>query len=276
MAATPDMTRKRRRTQRTTESLSSDKTARSKRPKDVLGLGAYLVRELGLKDNDTLGRWMAHYVAELMAAAKQAPTPAERRAAKENASATILRLWNHRQSMPHRGYPLRPYEETLALIERLRPSNNPFEFYWAGARPQPTREDLAAKLFNKLSRLVIGLLLHKLPRDKAAPDKVAVQALDRAEQQVLARLREWGELFEKEESSVRRQPTRRAKTQTSEETTVDVDAAILRLLDETATTVEAVREQVTSSRLPTTSPPKESNDQGRRRSKRVRRSSKSI
>lgn len=43
-----------------------------KRSSDVLELGKLLVKALDLDETvDTLGRWMAHHIAELMQAAEQ-------------------------------------------------------------------------------------------------------------------------------------------------------------------------------------------------------------
>ena len=49
-------------------------------PADVLELGKILVRELKLDPGvDTLGRWMAHHIAELIRAADEADDVEERR-----------------------------------------------------------------------------------------------------------------------------------------------------------------------------------------------------
>ena len=83
---------------------------RSKPPKDVLGLGQHLVRELGFEDSvDTLGRWMAHHVAELMDKAKNGPTKTERLTGGKDAVATILKIWKHRAFLPGVSYPLAKY-----------------------------------------------------------------------------------------------------------------------------------------------------------------------
>ncbi len=64
-------------------------------------LGKRLVKELNLEDSlDTLGRWMAHRIAELMERAEQAETEAEREAAKRECTNVIIRLWEHRAEFP--------------------------------------------------------------------------------------------------------------------------------------------------------------------------------
>jgi hypothetical protein len=69
----------------------------SKPPKDVLGLGRHLVRELGFEDGvDTLGRWMAHHLAELIDKAENGVCATERVEARKSATETILKVWEHR------------------------------------------------------------------------------------------------------------------------------------------------------------------------------------
>lgn len=76
-------------------------------------LGQRLVKELGLEDGvDTLGRWMAHRVAELMQQAEQAETLAEHESAKQECSELILRIWKRRASLPY-GRPLAEVAEFL-------------------------------------------------------------------------------------------------------------------------------------------------------------------
>ena len=84
---TRDITKKKRKSRDSTGSSSSEKTESSKPPKDVLGLGQHLVRELGFDDQrDTLGRWMAHHVAELINDAKKGSTAAARSTARKTAT----------------------------------------------------------------------------------------------------------------------------------------------------------------------------------------------
>jgi hypothetical protein len=76
-------------------------------------LGQRLVKKLGLDDSvDTLGRWMAHRVAELMQQAEQAETLAEQESAKQECSELILRIWERRAVLPY-GRPLAEVAEFL-------------------------------------------------------------------------------------------------------------------------------------------------------------------
>lgn len=67
----------------------------------LLELGKRLVAELGLEDGvDTLGRWMAHYISELIADVEEA-SPEDRPATEDRCAAAILELWRHRHHAPH-------------------------------------------------------------------------------------------------------------------------------------------------------------------------------
>jgi hypothetical protein len=84
-------------------------------------LGQRLVKELGLDDGvDTLGRWMAHRVAELMQQAEQAETQVEKESAKKECSELILRIWERRASLPY-GRPLAEVAEFLKKFTSNRP-----------------------------------------------------------------------------------------------------------------------------------------------------------
>jgi hypothetical protein len=118
------------------------------------------VRELGFEDGvDTLGRWMAHHLAELIDEAENGAPAAERLRARKNATETILKIWEHRASLPLSAYPLAPYKDVLKVLDRLWPNDNPFRRF--GPPAETKREQLAADLFDGLSRLIIALLLMK-------------------------------------------------------------------------------------------------------------------
>jgi hypothetical protein len=74
---------------------------------------------------DTLSRWMAHRIAELINNANKARRNAERETLKEKATNLILRLWERRSSWPQ-GWP----PKTVALVlERLENNKHVFGGY---------------------------------------------------------------------------------------------------------------------------------------------------
>lgn len=236
------MTKKRQTRLGTTESFSSEEMEPSKPPKGVLELGRHLVRELGLHDGgDTIGRWMAHHLAELIDTAENATTSEERIRAEERATETILKIWEHRTSLPRKAYPLAPYKDILQILNRLRPDDNPFKYF--GNSPEARREQLAANLFDNLTHLVIALLLMRMPSDVKCDetDAAAVDALNETEQQVLRSLQHWIELFPATNKKAVR--TRKSK-KFSESPQIILDKVAVQLIDNIATTLAELRTQL--------------------------------
>lgn len=91
---------------------------------DVVRLGDTIVAELGLTDsNDTLGRWMAHRLAELMHEAESGKSQAKREKARVAATDLVVRLWDHRAGWP-KGW---PPKATAALARDVRRYARPEE-----------------------------------------------------------------------------------------------------------------------------------------------------
>lgn len=99
-------------------STSSAKRASSKPWSDVVALGDRIVRDLGLDEStDTLGRWMAHRVAELIDGANTARGNDARARAATDATELILRLWAHRSNWPE-GWPPASAVKVLSTLDR--------------------------------------------------------------------------------------------------------------------------------------------------------------
>ena len=210
-----------------------------KPPKDVLGLGRHLIRELGLEDGvDTLGRWMVHYLAELIDEADNGSTIAKRTRARKEAATTILKIWEHRSSLPGKSYPLAPYRDVLRVIDRLQPDSNPF--WYLGHHAENKREQLAAELFDGLSRLIISLLLMKIDSGEKSieTDLTATEALNETEQRVLMALQQWGDLFKSTaDSSERERKNRKGRDPTK----VNLGETAIRLIDSITTNLNELR-----------------------------------
>lgn len=109
-----------------TESSSSENQEHSKLPNEVLNLGARIVRELNRENsNDTLGRWMAHHLAEMIEQAESAEGE-DKTVAHERINDLILRIWSHRQNLPVGAYPLNKLDDVISALWRLRPEASPF------------------------------------------------------------------------------------------------------------------------------------------------------
>src|SRR5438552_13165247 len=111
-------TTKGKRKQEKEKSFSSAEAATSRTLPDVLELGTHIVKELELKDRgDTLNRWLAHHVAELIYDAEHATAdPKARREAQKRATETILKIWDHRANLPGHANPLARYREILEVL----------------------------------------------------------------------------------------------------------------------------------------------------------------
>jgi hypothetical protein len=212
-----------------------------KLPRDVLELGRHLVGELSYEEErDTLGRWMAHHLAELIDKAENGATGTERLKARKNATKTILKIWEHRASLPGNAYPLAPYKDILKVLDRLRPDDNPFRYF--GPPAETKREQLAADLFDGLARLIIALLLMQLPPGEEFPkvDTAAVDALSKTERHVLTALQQWSELF----VSTPKGSGRTRRGETGDVGKVNLDEVAISLIDGITATLVKLRSEL--------------------------------
>lgn len=93
-------------------------------PKGILEIGRALIKELGLDPgDDTLSRWMAHYIAELIEGAETA-TVEDRQEKLAKCAETILSLWKHRYELPNGKRPFEEFEPIYRAIESLDPDND--------------------------------------------------------------------------------------------------------------------------------------------------------
>ena len=85
----------------------------------ILALGEKLVEEFGREQSaDTLGHWMAHYIAEKMEDAATINGEARDRKMSECSDA-ILKLWAHRSGLPDGQRPLEEFEPIFRVLQSL-------------------------------------------------------------------------------------------------------------------------------------------------------------
>lgn len=130
---------------------SSDLTAASARCEATLQLGRKLTKELGLDQSvDTLGRWMAHYIAELIHDAENASAE-ERPAKMQVCSEAILNLWRCLHELPDGKRPFEEHEPILRALESLDPdADTPRYYRSARSAAEEEKEDGAAKSWLQL------------------------------------------------------------------------------------------------------------------------------
>jgi hypothetical protein len=129
----------------------------------VLELGRLLASEL--EHTDTLGRWIAHYLAERMSGLQQ-KTESERAIAEAEVVDLILRLWALRRQLPGGRLPLAEVDEVEAAIARLAPGRRPWAYFGAfAADTEPSKAATEASTTLKAALLVdrlAGDLVHGL------------------------------------------------------------------------------------------------------------------
>lgn len=97
----------------------------------VIELGKALVKELDVEPgNDTLSRWLVHYIAELMVKLENADED-QKSQLQQRCFETILKLWQHRSAFENGHRPFENFENILKTLETLDPENpNPFYLFW--------------------------------------------------------------------------------------------------------------------------------------------------
>lgn len=125
-----------------------------------MALGKHLVGELKLDPGvDTLGRWIAHHIAELITKAENAPA-AQKAALEKSAAEAILMLWDHRASI-ERIDPLRDLKPLLGVIKTLDPDENPWVYL---RRERPGIVDLYSPLRRIITFTLLELAVSPKPR----------------------------------------------------------------------------------------------------------------
>jgi len=149
-------------------SSSSGKAVKSKQRVNVSVVGTHIERELDLAGSgDTLARWMAHRIAELIGIEANAGSAGERAAAKKQTQALILELWAMRAALPGRVDPAARLKGAIDVLEKL--SSNERYFYQHRDVGERSEQE-ALKAHHNISRIVSNLALVKLANDSAEYD----------------------------------------------------------------------------------------------------------
>jgi hypothetical protein len=103
--------------------------------REVIELGKRLVAEAGIDDHerDSLGRWLAHDIAQKMSDADRLTGP-EGAAARDACAAAIYRLWEHRAVVPRTQRPFASIETAVQVLERLDLASSANRYF-----PEPQR-----------------------------------------------------------------------------------------------------------------------------------------
>lgn len=145
----------------------------------TLELGRKLTKELEVDESvDILGRWMAHYIAELIVDAETAGAD-ERSAKMQACSEAILNLWKYRHELPSGKRPFEDFEPILRALESLDPDDDAPRYFRSLKAVDNTTDEsdevmLLLKIIDELdysAKLLIRYCLTKAA--EAAIDKSA-------------------------------------------------------------------------------------------------------
>lgn len=120
---------------------------------NVLELGKALVKELKLDPGvDTLGRWMAHHIAELISKAENEKDNLLAPAILLQAEEAIIRLWTHRSGFDNYINPQKELKEILQVIRTLSPYRN----HWSN------HDSSVSNTYSVFRKLIICLIFIKI------------------------------------------------------------------------------------------------------------------
>lgn len=156
--------------------------APSPTPKGILAIGKALIKELSLEPgDDTLCRWMAHYIAELIVGAESA-TAEDRQEKHTKCAETILALWKHRYELPNGKRPFEDFEPIFRTIESLDPDNDTPR-YFRSVRNASVKADVNADS-RKWLDLAEGLDYSAKMLIRYCLEQASQDALDKSEEWV--------------------------------------------------------------------------------------------
>ncbi|HYD52113.1 MAG TPA: hypothetical protein VEA99_05780 [Gemmatimonadaceae bacterium] len=120
-------------------------------------------------------------------AAQTATTPRRKAATRRQAVELIATLWEHREQLPGRSYPLAPLRQILDAISLFTEDEG--RAWWGYRRRDPTE----ARVFRAFTRLMPCLLLlhaHDLG-ESPGPGDAAYEHLEQEEKEILDAVSEW-------------------------------------------------------------------------------------
>lgn len=155
----------------------------------IMALGKKLVTEQGFEGSvDTLGRWMAHHIAELIQEAESAnddDRPTKMAIVRE----AILALWSHRHVLPNGQSPFAGMEPIFNALESLHPDTPHFRYFSAASAPDASDEESAevqtylemAKTVDRASKVIVSFCIAEAAQRALDSSKEWVQLAIEAE-----------------------------------------------------------------------------------------------
>jgi hypothetical protein len=157
-------------------------TERSKITKEVLALGEALVEQFKLKsDDDFLGQWIAHHLAEKFTEHKNAKGEAREVLGAELID-TILKFWKHRAVFPRGHGPFENYDAVIRALESFDPDRERYFSYAAadevvdGEKPASRQLIDLAKSLDRGTRALVNFCFTYAAYASGKPPKAWLEA----------------------------------------------------------------------------------------------------
>jgi hypothetical protein len=154
-----------------------------------MALGKKLVTEQGFDGSvDTLGRWMAHHIAELIQEAESANAD-DRPAKMANVREAVLALWSHRHALPNGRSPFAGMEPIFNALASLDPDTPHFRYFSTSSAPGTDDEESKevkkyvemAKAVDRASKVIVSFCIAEAAQRALDPSKEWVQLASKAE-----------------------------------------------------------------------------------------------
>jgi DNA-binding transcriptional regulator/RsmH inhibitor MraZ len=111
----------------------------------VISIGKRISEELEQGNHpDTLSRWMAHYIAQLISEAENNIGVKKKKVEKE-CFETILKLWEYKSYFPDGKKPFERFDIIFDTLEKLNPDNRNMFFYRNQLEDEEPTDDLVKK-----------------------------------------------------------------------------------------------------------------------------------
>lgn len=154
-----------------------------------MALGKKLVTEQGFDGSvDTLGRWMAHHIAELIQEAESASDD-DRPVKMANVREAVLALWSHRHVLPNGRSPFAGMEPIFNTLESLDPDTPNFRYFSTSSAPGTNDKESEevqtyvemAKIVDRASKVIVNFCIAEAAQRALDSSKEWVQLASKAE-----------------------------------------------------------------------------------------------
>lgn len=164
-------------------------TEPSEHSEAIIALGKKLVTEQGFDGSvDTLGRWMAHHIAELIQETESASDD-DRPVKMANVREAVLALWSHRHVLPYGRSPFAGMEPIFNALESLDPDTPHFRYFSPSSAPGISDKESEevqtyvemAKTVDRASKVIVNFCIAEAAQRALDSSKEWVQLASKAE-----------------------------------------------------------------------------------------------